>query len=279
MSAPLVRFAALVPSRVLYAKAELMLDSGSTYDRVAARLIDSSPEVSELKRGVVAGSGSLCLAFAAAAVRRRIDLALVCPEGTLHEHRMLLREHGLRVAHSPGSALLSAHDTAEALARELGVPLLYGPKDSEACARAFEETLGAELVADWMELGPRAPDTVIAPVGSGALLTGVLRALAKAGMEVRGLGVCAAAGPQLFEGMVTRDEARFSGELVEVSGEEAASTRRLVAMREGFLVGFGAAAAVAAGMELVQSTRASRPMAILVDAGDRYFSRQAEIEA
>lgn len=261
---PLVRLAALIPGRVLYAKVEQMLPTGSAYDRIAGPLLDAEPKADP---AVVAGSGSLCLAFAAAAARRGRAVTLFCPDSTLYEHRKLLEEYPFAVVLSPGG-LEGAHQAAVAS----GGTLVHGPLAPEAAARCFERTLGAELVAD-LSGAALEPDVVLAPWGSGALLSGVSAALRARWPALRTVPVCSA-DTGAIDGVVPPDGVPGS---VAVSAAEAFAWRRLLATREGLLTGYGAAAAVAAAARLLEGGERSLPLVILVDAGDRYFSRDAAL--
>jgi cysteine synthase len=55
--------------------------------------------------------------------------------------------------------------------------------------------------------------------------------------------------------------------------------RRQIAQTEGLLLGWASAAALSVAREWVDAQRAERAVAIVLDAGDRYFSRDAEMAA
>src|SRR5258706_8565691 len=139
-STPLVRLSRFAPNGAVFVKAEHLQPNGSVFDRVARSLLEE--RVGELGRNgvaIVAGSGSLCLSFAAEASRFPIELVCVCPASTLPEHRKLLASHRVTVVLSDASlGLRGAHARAleEQVSRQ-GV-LLPSPLESDAVARVFE---------------------------------------------------------------------------------------------------------------------------------------------
>ena len=229
-----------------------MLPTGSAYDRIAGPLLDAVPD----DRVVVAGGGSQCIAFAAAAAKRRKSLIVVCPASTLGEHRILLDKYPCEViATPPEEGLLGAQVRAMAL----DATLVFGPRCRAAAERLFAETLGAELAASDVPI-----TTVVAPINSGALLAGIGRALPGA----RLVGTIARSLTTLQDGLTAREHAPdIEAELVEVSDDDAFEMRHRVGRTEGLLVGLASAGALAV------AERLGGGVAIAVDAGDRYFSR------
>src|SRR5687768_16091272 len=93
---PLIRLARFSPHCALWAKAEFLHPSGSAYDRIAL------PILRKIDRpAIVAGSGSVCLAFSRAAALLDRQLTVVCPQSTIPEHLTLLAQHTARLVTTP----------------------------------------------------------------------------------------------------------------------------------------------------------------------------------
>lgn len=238
--------------------------SGSAYDRIARPILESL----DPGPAVVAGAGSVALAFCRAAALTERELLVVCPESTLPEHLHLIEQHSARLVCTPAAAgLVGAHERAEALAREIGGQIAFSVRIFERAHRLFAETLGEEIVHAF-EVLPERPEVVVAPVAAGSLLGGVGRALEKSGFCPWLVGTVRPGHQSLQDGTVARDEVKDDGiDLVEVSDEEAYETRIDLARSEGLLVGMASAAAVRVARKKRRPT-----IAVVVDAGDRYFS-------
>jgi cysteine synthase A len=288
-SIPLVRLSRFARGALVFAKGEHLHPTGSLFDRIAPAAFNKYG--SDLERagvGVVGGSGSLSLAFAAAhaawrasdpKIRKGVRLLVVCPESTLLEHRILLEKHGVSLVFSDGARGFAginevAHREVE---RSKGV-LLYAPSRNEDARRIYRETIGAELVraiGDSAEL--RTTDAVVVPYGSGALLHGLGDALTDAQIAVALIGTVAAKsnGSTRQDGVVRDGDVRHVErgiELHPVRDEDAFSTRMELARTEGILVGLSSAAAVHIAASRARRSTDRAQIAVTIDCGDRYFS-------
>src|SRR5262249_37317191 len=110
------------------------------------------------------------------------------------EHRILLEKHGVTVVLTdPARGFWGIDDRASAEVEQTKGVLLHAPSRNEDALRIFCETIGAELAAAIREHAElQAVETIVAPLGSGALLRGVGSALADAGIEVALVGTIAA---------------------------------------------------------------------------------------
>lgn len=278
-STPLVRLARFAPEGELYLIAEHLQPTGSVYDRIAAPMLDARrAELGPGAVAVVAGSGSTCLAFAAAAAPLAIELVLVCPASTLPEHLALLAMHrATLVTSDPALGLLGAHERAEEVCVERGGILVYSPGAPVEAESVYEASLGRAVSPGVRRVaGGRAVELLV-PRGSGALLRGLARALAAAGVEARSYGTVIpdrALGDTRQDGVVTHGQARRlePGAYIEVTDVEAYTARAEAARSEGVLVGMSTAGALHAARLRAGSAAASVAVVCAVDAGDRYFS-------
>jgi cysteine synthase len=261
---PLIRLGRLAPDRFLWAKAEFLHPSGSAFDRVARPILEGVEDA----RAIVAGGGSHCLAFCRAAAVLGRELTVVCPESTLPEHLTLLAHHAARLVTSRAElGLRGAHDRAEEIAKAEGGVVAFSVRVHQRATQLFAESLGEEIVYAFERLDPK-PEIVAAPVAAGALLGGVGRALAKAGHRAELVGTVRPESRSVQDGTLARDEVMEEGIVrAAVSDRDAYEVRMSLARKEGMLVGMGSAAALFAVLERKQPA-----IAIMVDAGDRYFS-------
>ncbi len=253
---PIIELQRLAPSQGLWVIAEHLHPSGSIYDRIAGPMLE---EHDAARPAVVAGSGSLCLAFARAAAQRGVSLVAVCPKRTLAEHLLLLRQHALTL-HTSEGGLYQTHELARTLSGD-GV-LVYSPAQTGDAAAHFAKSVGADLKAVKTRI-----DRVVLPLGAAALAEGLALALKDEGIRIE--GTCAPSGSDQDDVASLSEVASLSlPNKVEVSDADAHRARSALAQKEGLLVGLGSAAAVAWALE-----RPARTLVVLTEAGDRYFSR------
>lgn len=262
---PRIRLRAPGGHGTLDLKLEHLLPSGSVYDRIAGPLIQAAQD--RAAQGaespgpfLVAGCGSACLSFAAAAVRAKVPIELVLPGSTLAEHRRLLAQHRVKLHEAPGTSLLSATAHAEALAAGGGGTLIYAPGRPELARAVWAKTLVAELeVEQALDPGPRP--VIFLPSG----LSDLAEALAT-GFSTRRVS---------SDGGSSQDGAFEAGEHpseARVTDVEAVMSRRRLATEEGLLLGYATSAAVHAAREALAGQALSAALVVALDAGDRYFS-------
>jgi threonine synthase len=200
-------FTPLVPvsvgeSRVLL-KLEFLFPSGSFKDRGASVLISHLRALGATKL-VEDSSGNAGAAIAAYAARAGIPAEIYVPASTSADKLHQIEAHGAALVRVPGTREETA---AAALAAAAAAPYashIYHPYFFHGT-----KTFAFEV---WEQLGFRAPDSVVLPVGHGTLFLGAyygFRELREAG-EIerlpRLIGVQAAACAPLVEAFRTRAE-------------------------------------------------------------------------
>lgn len=248
-----MRLLALAPPARWWAKIEFLGSTGSVYDRVASRRVRPSP-----RPVVVAGSALFATAIAAAAQRLGRPVRAVIPETALDEHHTLLLEARVAVWSVPAAELAAAGARE---AEQAGAELITG-----SLAADFSAVLGAELRAEIDALAAEVrPDAILVPAEGHGLAEG----LGASGSGLPVIRAIAAPGAGAFL------ELAESGPGLAVTADAARAARTALAAKEGLLVGYGAAAALAAAAR----APAQRPLVLLTDAGDRVFSRDRRLEA
>jgi threonine dehydratase len=227
---------------------------------------------------VTASTGNHGAATAWAARELGLRAVVFVPHGASETKQARIRELGaeLEVA---GADLDASKEHALAAAERLHAP--FFEDGAEPAQYDGYESIGLELLE---QLG-RPPAAVVVPVGNGALLIGVARALARAAPETARVGVVAAAAPvmarswragtaltderssTIADGMAVRIAIRRAVELlrelatamVEVSERELAAAVAAYAS-----VGIRVEAAGAASLAALPHVEADGPVVLLV---------------
>jgi cysteine synthase A len=157
----------------IWAKLEYEMPSGSTKDRIAARILQTA-DIAPDTVVVEASSGSTSIAFAMACAAIGVRFIAVMPEGVSNERMLMIRRYGGEVVltpHADGMAGALAR-AAEMSARD---PHVFLPRKFANLenARAHELRTGPELIA---QVGERI-DGFVAAVGTAGTLMGVGAAL------------------------------------------------------------------------------------------------------
>lgn len=173
--------------KTVHLKFENMQRSGSYKFRGAfVKIASLSPE--EKKKGVVAAStGNNALAVARAAAMQDIRAIIVVPTGMALPRAEAARYYGAEV-HYHGGSYGEANLEAERIAEEEGLILIHPYDDKYVIAG--QGTVAIELLQDVPDL-----DTVVVPIGGGALISGIAVMLKERNPDIKIIGVQAAGAP------------------------------------------------------------------------------------
>jgi len=171
----------------VYLKFENKQRSGSYKFRGAFVKIHNLPD-SEKSKGVVAAStGNNALAVARAASMQGIKSIVVVPTGMALPRARAAEYYGAEVRYHGGS-YGDANMEAERIAREEGYILIHPYDDKDVIAG--QGTIGIEILEDLPEV-----DTVLVPIGGGALISGIALAIKDKKPDVKIIGVQASGAP------------------------------------------------------------------------------------
>jgi threonine dehydratase len=184
VSTPLEPTDGLLPGRRAWLKREDVHETGVFKWRATMAVLRAWQERGDASL-VTASTGNHGTATAWAAQSLGMRAVVFVPAGASLTKRALLERYGATV-HAVGADLDEAKDRGVEFAREHGLP--FFEDGAEPLQYDAYEAIGAEIVS---QLGTR-PGTVVVPVGNGALLIGVARAM-PAGVRV--VGAVAAAAP------------------------------------------------------------------------------------
>jgi cysteine synthase A len=273
----------------VWAKLEQQNPGGSVKDRIAEAMLDAAVADGLLGPGatvVEPTSGNTGIGLALACAARGYRLVLTMPESMSLERRALLRAYGATLVLTPEAEQL---DGAIRRAREIvaATPgaFMPGQFDNPANPRVHERTTAREI----LDAFPRI-DAFVAGVGTGGTITGVGRALRRAGPGVHTARVIAVEpdtcatlsrgerGPTKIQGLAAgfvpaNYDASVVDEVRTVGDREAWTAKVRLAREEGLLVGISSGAAV----HVACAVAAALPpeavvVTVLPDTGERYFS-------
>lgn len=272
----------------LLVKLEYFNPAGSVKDRVAKAMIEDAEEKGILKEGSVIiepTSGNTGIGLAAIAAVKGYRIILTMPETMSVERRNILKAYGAEVVLTEGAkGMKGAIEKAEALAKEIPDSFIPGQFVNPANPEAHRSTTGPEV---WNDTDG-AVDIFVAGVGTGGTLTGVGEFLKSKKDSVKIVAVEPASSPVLSEGKAGPHKIQGIGagfvpdvlntsiydEIIKVENEDAFTAAKLLAKKEGVLVGISSGAALHAAIELAKKpeNKGKTIVALLPDTGDRYYS-------
>ncbi len=286
---PLVRLNRLseAGAAAIYAKVESFNPGGSVKDRICLNMINEAERAGRLKPGstiVEPTSGNTGIGLALVAAVRGYKLILVMPESMSMERASLLSSYGAQLV------LTAAWEGMRGSIKEAENILAQNPSyfmpdqfSNPANPAMHRATTAPEI---WEALGGKV-DAFVAAVGTGGTITGCGEVLKQKNPNVRVVAVEPAGSPVLSGGEPGPHKIQGIGAgfipkvlnrklldgVVTVTDDEAYQTSKLLAKKEGLLVGISSGANVFAAQKVARELGPGKHVVtILCDTGERYIS-------
>jgi cystathionine beta-synthase len=289
---PLVRLRRLNEGLLapIYVKIEALNPGGSVKDRVGVALIAEAERRGQLRPGgtvIEATAGNTGVGLAMVAAVKGYRCIFVLPDKMSAEKILLLKAYGAEVVITPTNvppdSPESYNGVADRLAREVPGAWRANQFSNLTNPEIHYHTTGPEI---WEQTDGRVT-VFVAGVGTGGTVSGVARYLKERNPDVKIVGadpegsVLSGGTPRpwkvegIGEDFVPRT---FNSQLVDdwvrVTDAESFYAARMLARREGILVGGSSGTAVAAALRYAQRLTAEHLVVVLcADTGRNYLSK------
>ncbi len=271
----------------IFGKVEFANPGGSVKDRICLNMIDEAERTGTLQPGgtiVEPTSGNTGIGLALLSAVRGYKLILVMPESMSLERASLLSSYGAQLILTPAWEGMkgSIREAQSIIAQnpEYFMPDQFSNPANPAIHRA---TTAVEI---WEALDGNI-DAFVAAVGTGGTITGCGEVMKERAPTIKIVAVEPAGSPVLSGGSPGPHKIQGIGagfvpkvlnrsiidDIIRVTDDQAYQTTKLLAKKEGLLVGISSGANVFAAQQVAKDLRPDQNVVtVLCDTGERYLS-------
>ena len=274
----------------LIVKIESKNPGGSQKDRVALAMIEDAESKGLLHPGdtiIEPTSGNTGIGLAWVSAVKGYQLILTMPETMSIERMKLLKALGATLVLTPGSeGMAGSIVKANELKETIPGSIILGQFDNPANPEAHLHTTAEEI---WRDTDGEV-DIFVAGIGTGGTISGTAEGLKRHNPNIKAMGVEPQRSPLLSGGKAGPHRIQGIGanfipknyhpevvdEIIPVIDEEAISAARMLAQKEGLLVGISAGAAFHAALQVArrEANKGKMIVVLLPDTGERYLSTE-----
>jgi len=270
----------------LWVKLESFNPAGSVKDRPALNMIECAERNGSLKPGntiIEPTSGNTGIGLAMIAAEKGYPAVFVMAEDMSEERKAILRAFGGELVLTPASkGTKGAIEEAKRLAAEKGwffVGQHFNPDNPDAHRHTADEI--------WADFGQQL-DAIVCTTGTGGTISGIGKYMRQHNPDIKIIATEPDDSPILSQGIACKHkimgtapgfipdtlDTNIYNQILQITTDEAYTTTRYLARKEGIFPGISSGAAVA-GMIKAARKEAFRNkilLAILPDTGERYLS-------
>lgn len=272
----------------LIVKLEYFNPGGSVKDRIALAMIEDAEEKGLLAPGatiIEPTSGNTGIGLSWVSSVKGYNLILTMPETMSVERQNLLKALGATLVLTPGSeGMKGAIRRANELKDSTPGAIILQQFDNPANPAAHRRTTAEEI---WRDTDGNV-DIFVAGVGTGGTLSGTAERLKQLNPSLLAVAVEPESshvlsggqpGPHKIQGIgagfvPTNFNSAIVDHIIPVKDDDAIRTSRLLAQKEGLLVGVSSGASLYAAIQLAKldENTGKTIVALLPDTGERYLS-------
>lgn len=271
----------------IYAKVEYFNPGGSVKDRICLSMVNAAEKSGRLKPGgtiVEPTSGNTGIGLALLSAIRGYKLMLVMPESMSMERASLLSSYGAQLILTPAwEGMRGAIKEAESIIEQNPDYFMPDQFSNPENPAAHKKTTAIEI---WEGLEGRI-DAFVTGVGTGGTITGVGEVLKERNKNIKVIAVEPTSSPVLSGGEPGPHKIQGIGagfipkvlnrsiidRVVTVNDDEAYKTSKIIAKKEGLLVGISSGANAFAAKKIADELEEGmNVVTVLPDTGERYIS-------
>ncbi len=271
----------------IYAKAEFLNPGGSIKDRIAKYMIEQAEKSGRLKKGMTImepTSGNTGIGLSLVGTQKGYRVVIVMPENMSEERKKIIQALGAELVLTPAEKSIDGV-VEEVNKRSKNDDNIFVPQqfENEDNPTIHYLTTAKEI---WQQMDGEV-DIFVSGLGSGGTLAGVGKFLKEKNPDI----IIAAVEPKNVSALLGHEPGlhKIQGigdgfipevlnpslidEIIEVADDDAIETARMLARKQGTLVGTSSGANVWASILMAEKYgKDKRIVTILADRAERYFS-------